>query len=569
MITWFQNLVLKHNKVVFGGILVIVIVAFVFTGAGGMFGGPQARTIEQRDFFGFDLNNPNAQRTLQTHAELSAALNPQLGIRGPMVIDYGYMRGAALGLAAQLGVPSPDDEQMRAFVRALPAFQDPQTGEFDNDAFTTLRDNLEANPRLSSGALNRVLREDWRIARVRDALGGPGYVLPFDARRIYDRLGSTYDVAIASWDYADFDADVEPAEETLQAFFAQDPGRYAIPERVRAQAVFFESDTFVDDVGEPDPIDLELYFERFKFRYREPTPPAIDGEAPVAPAEPVLADVRDQVVTDWKREQARRVAEERSEAFTIQVFEQEIARDSEALTAAIERFGGAVTDLAPYAREGAPANPRIPRQLFNSVWVYAKTDRFVSDPARVANGAVVLLVDEVIPARQPEFTEVRPTVLVDYRAEERRNLFTDEGRAKRDAIVAALAAGTDFTTAVADAGLTLEDPEPFTGRTVPATVNRTPVWEELQRLEPGEATAFLADANVGYIGLLESRTAPAADATEEGEDFESFFANMEAQTAQFEGLVALGEIASQRLLALEPPRNPEPEEEEDADASGE
>ena len=57
MITWIQNLLQKHHKWLFSILLIVIIIAFVFTIGNMPVGQGSSNEYGEKEFYGFDLND--------------------------------------------------------------------------------------------------------------------------------------------------------------------------------------------------------------------------------------------------------------------------------------------------------------------------------------------------------------------------------------------------------------------------------------------------------------------------------------------------------------------------------
>ena len=186
MITALQNFFLKHNKWLFGGLLVVIIVTFVLTiGPQSFFGSSSSGRVESINYYGYDLTSDQDRRAMSYTAEISAILHPELQLRQQQLNDYAYMRVAGLGIAAQLGMPDPNEEQLGDYIETLLLFADPASGEFSAETYNRMIELLQVNARFSRDAIARAIREDYLISQVLDILSGPDYALPFEIRQSY------------------------------------------------------------------------------------------------------------------------------------------------------------------------------------------------------------------------------------------------------------------------------------------------------------------------------------------------------------------------------------------------
>lgn len=501
MITWIQRLFLKHNRVLGAFVLIVILVAFVlYTGTGSITG---PSVPERRALYGYDFNNPVDQQRMLLHAQISAQLQPGLQqLQGEQLAAYAQTRLFALAKAEDLGLPEANEAALKTFIQEHPAFNDPATDTFSAQRYNQMLMLFTQVYGIEERVLSQVLAEDLQLELLRTALSGPGYVLEAEARQAYEQRESTYDVTLAALDYISFTPEgLDPTEEELETYFALQAGRYEQPERVRVTAVRFSQDAFRDAVPTADEAALRAYFERNRPRYEA----AHDAEA----EGPLTYEgARLRVLGDWTRDQAQRLAGEAAETFAFTLYDADWTRESPEVAALIEEQGGIAVPLEPYSEDALPTDLGYNANLLASMWVVATADQYVSDPDRIPGGAVVLLLDDVLPAEASTLASVRETVLSDWRAEEKRRRFIEFGRTARERIATAVASGQSFTAAAEDAGLRIADLEPFQGLNVPNELRAGGFWQQAQPMEAGDVSAFMAGAQQGAILFLASQTLP-------------------------------------------------------------
>jgi peptidyl-prolyl cis-trans isomerase D len=548
MITWLQNFFLKHNKWLFGGLLIVIIVTFVLTiGPQSFFGSGSTQQRQSLQFYGYDLTNESDQRALAFTAEISAILHPELQVRREQLMDYAYLRATALGIANQLGIPQPTKDDLADFVETLETFQNPQTGEFSPEAYTGMMNALQSSDRYDREAIATVLREDYRIQQVRNALAGPDYSLPFELEREYiDRL-TQVDLALARFDYASFDPEIEAGDEALLQFFNENPARYEIPETISVAALMFKGEAYLDEVAEPTEAELETYFTTNKTRYQPQAETPEDGTEAEVP-EVTLADVRDEVVSDWKAVQARRIAAKKSEQFSLRLWQEAVALDSPEYNALIEQFSVETQPIPPYARNQPPRIQAIPAELLSSMWIYVDNpNRYFSDIGQIADGAVVLVNRGVTPARMPEFEEVKASVEANYRMTEKRRLFSEKGEELKATIEERLT-GESFADIASSLGLEVDDLDSFSGENVPRELLQNTVWDQAQFLDQGELSRMILQGQEGIFAYMQDKVVPEID--KESEAYQEYLAERTSFVSDGMGWSRLREISDQSLSAL-------------------
>ena len=200
MISWTQRTLQQHFRVIFVVLLVMTIIAFVFTiGAAPGLGDASTKALD-RPFYGLNLGNQEDQKRLFSDAGLSVFLQagfPALG--GEQLQAYALQRHAALHLADQLHVPGPSGADLIDYVKTLRVFAG-ENGVFDPARYAQFRDNLKLDATLTESDVSRILADDYRYTQVQKLLAGPGYVLPVDVKQQLARAEAKWAIAVASAD---------------------------------------------------------------------------------------------------------------------------------------------------------------------------------------------------------------------------------------------------------------------------------------------------------------------------------------------------------------------------------
>ena len=147
MISWIQRSFQHHFRVVFGVLLAVTIISFIFTiGAAPGIGRAGPKMLRQQ-FFGHDLTRQGASDQLFSDGSISVQLLAGFGalsnIDSADLQRYAYQRTAALALADQLKIPVPTRDDIVGHIKLLPAFAGPE-GQFDTGRYATFRDNLKS-----------------------------------------------------------------------------------------------------------------------------------------------------------------------------------------------------------------------------------------------------------------------------------------------------------------------------------------------------------------------------------------------------------------------------------------
>lgn len=556
MITALQNFFLKHNKWLFGSLLVVIIVTFVLTiGPQSFFGGPSGPQRESLEYYGYDLSSEADQRALSQSAEISAILHPELRLRRQQMMDYAYLRVTALGMADRLGIPQPTDSQLQDYIETISLFQDRQTGEFSAETYNNILQALQANARFSRPMLARVLREDYRIRELRQAMAGPDYTLPFAVRQDYRNRQTSYKMTLAHLDYEDFSPELEPTTAELESFYKENPGRYEIPERIKVTALFFKGDNYRDEVEEPAEEELRARFNQNQAQYEEefgPEETENNADDTAESPEPSLTfeSIKDEVREDYIEQEASKIAARKAENFSMQLWQQKIPYESDAYQSLVDSFAIQTRQLDPYPRDQAPSVDNVPAELLDSMWIYlTNPQRYFSDIATYDDGAVVLVTGGSLPSRMPPFEEVRQTVTQQFLQSEKRRLFAEKGKEIHDQLAEAVSdTGTSFADAAAELGLETESLESFTGASIPRQLRQSGIWEQARFLQQGEIAPMSIQQERGTFAYMAERSVPEIDYT--SEEFTEYAENRRNAMGDTLGWVRLREITDQNLGSL-------------------
>lgn len=514
MISWIQHHLIRHGRWIFLSLLALIIVAFVFT-IGNTPGCTTDRSgYEPNLFYGIDLNSPREREAVVQKVSISAFLNRQQFRSEDQFQSALSTRIALLHLADVIGIPAPDQPTLAEYIKTKPAFSGPD-GQFSPDAYTRMLDDLESNPRMSEALVLQVLAEDFRLDQVRDVVAGPGYLLPSEAIAQTIRNQTELELIVASLSFAAFSPEIEADEATLRKYYEENSQRYEIPERIEASYVAFRADAYMDQVPEADEAALRQHFAENRAaivaEYEATQAPATEaGPEEAATEKPAVTfeTVRELVAASYAREQASRIANQAAQTFAFRLYRDEIKRDSATFNQLINQSGLSLTKIEPYTLAGARQRALSP-ELLESAFALG-THRYFSDPHPIDGGFAVLIFEGRIAPVIPPFEEVANAVNADFRAAEKRRLFSEKGVSLREELVAALAAGTAFSEATESLGLSTTAFEKFAVRNAPSNLNRSAL-EQAQGMAEGEVSPMLTSGGNGLFVYLQTKAVPELD----------------------------------------------------------
>ena len=564
MITWIQNNLQTHLKFLFILLLLVVIVAFVFTiGNIPGFGGPD-RSIKRRDFYGYDLNSQIEMRELFYAAALSLEIDSGFAPRSGFQNEEAALRRAALGaLADQLQIPEPDTEQLKSFIRSRNGFRDPASQEFSHERYASFIDRLKSEAPELAMLLPSVLKQDFRIQQVSEHLSGPGYVLPFELEKQYAINETLWSLEVGVLDRESFELtiEIEPDDKALEAYYAENQPNYSESEKVVVAYALFPSSDFRDQVELPNETELQEYFETHKAQYQKPPylPPAPSDALEIADLkdkdavvpELTLNDVRSEVMLAVVTQKASRRALRAADDFVYSLFDLSIKKDSQAFTNALEANNLEIQAFGPYSLEELPsaAEAPIPQALLLQAFDLNE-QRYYSDPQATDDGAAVLFLKERIPPRQLSFDEARDQVIEDFLKEEKRRLFSEQGKTLYEQLTQSLKEGEQsFAEAAETHALTVENYSGFKLSTAPADLNRS-LLTEVTSLQPGDLSPMITLSDKGYFLYVVKREAPTIDPeskeVQQALESQQAFMAMMTERSIITDLITHGLEASQR-----------------------
>ncbi|MBC2594433.1 peptidyl-prolyl cis-trans isomerase [Ruficoccus amylovorans] len=503
MISWIQTIIQRHHKWFFGALLIVIIVAFVFTVGATPGIGSSNRSDYTRNFLGFNLSSQQVQQQLARGVELSFILSN----RNPSQINFEAamkQRAVMLYLADTLEIPEPTEAQLMSFIQTRPAFIDPQTGVFSNNIYTSFVDNVSNSDRYDQQTVVAILTQDWRIDRAAEAVSGPGYVLPYLAERQEEQTRTTWSVETATMNAGGFKTTVTPTEDALKTFFEQAGERYKLPPQMTINYVAFPAADYLSEVSTPTDEELDAFYIRNISKWEKNA----DGSAKP------LEEVRDAVAQAWKQPQAARKAAEAASQLTVKIYNaytaKKIDAGEEALTAFIKDAGYKVQETPSFSVGSLPQDFPLPAQAAEAA--EALTDRRLYSDAIVGpDGAYVVLRGQQTPATMPELDAVRERVVADYTAVETNRAFTEFGEQIHSQLQQAVDEGGSFSAVARKAGF---EPKSFTDFTIMDIPEGLPQYYfyQLMDMKQGEVSPMLRYGPDAVFLYVQKKEKPAIDA---------------------------------------------------------
>lgn len=508
MFTWLQTKIQKHHKIVFGSILVVVIIAFVFTiGNFGGFGNPVNPNERPANFYGFNLNSQRDNSYLEQGTMISMQLSGQY-ITEDAFQRNKLARAVKLYLANELSIPGPNDEQFKEFLGTRPAFQDRRTGQFSQSQYTTFIDNMENNARISKETLSDTISQDFRIAKVDEALGGPGYVMPYQAVEVIKRRDTVWSIDVAELKREDFKPDIQVTDEALQAYYEENKARYETAPMISAEYILIPAEEVIDQVAEPTQTQLTAYYNQNRAKWPK------DEEGKTTP----LADIEDVVAAEWKQPEAAKIAVDQANKLADielynAVYSKDVKQTGDSLQNFLTQHGHQLQPLPPFSATEMPTDAPVPQKALRQA-LALDDQRFFTNGIATDDGAVIVFVRGMSETTIPPLDEVRERVVQEYKADEEQRQFNLVGQENQKKLQAAVDAGKSFTDEAQALGMTVDSFEDFKADQPPEGIDNF-ILQTIEGMDQGEVSNLVGFGDVGTIVYVKQRDIPEVDSGSE------------------------------------------------------
>lgn len=482
MITWIQTVLQKHNKPIFIVLLVVIIIAFVFTIGSVPFLGDRNRRMDAtKDFYGFNLNDAATVERLRAAVTYEYVLG-YAPIRTDEQFSNFVLRHAfLLSVARQLGLMGVSEAELAAYVRNAPRFAG-ANGSFDEASWANFVKQQTASGRLTDAALSAIISENAMVAKVEKLLGF-GYIPEFDIKRQYDEVYGTWSFEAAVLDYKTFEPKLDTTPEGLRKFYEANKEALRIGEGVEVSAAFFASKDFAGKTAVPSDADLTAFYNANSSRY---TKLEENGTRSVQP----FAAVRGSVMADLVSSRALKAASDFAEDLALKIYNAEAKKGSAELANILKEAKVELKSVPAFRTTDSASPKEIPYSVAAAAMAL-DADRFYTDPITVDDGVWIVFLDKKLPSYIPSFDEAIARVKTLDAASQKRSQFSK----KASELAKALKAAKDFAAAATQAGAKVEKVENL----VLANIASNPALPEFVRNNIDVIASELGRAKVGDV----------------------------------------------------------------------
>jgi hypothetical protein len=449
MITWLQNATGKHNRIIFGFLLVIIVVSFVFYG----FAGRGALSSGAYMYQGVDLNSP-AVRARFRDATFFAQMTGQRMDENGLV-----QRVAELSLADSLGIPAPSAVEIRRVAREMTTTPDGKNADGLNKFLEFAAKQLDTTDLEVRARFETYIKDTWRIRKAISTLAGSGHATSAQIKRILDRERTKWTVDVATFASAGFKPDIKVDDAKVKEAFTANIENYRLPPQV-AVTVVTVSAAAADTAPVSDDEIINMGYnqaEKFKFETGK-----VKEQALAKRAELEKLVRADRAITNL----AGQVSDELAEKFAIDTAK----ADSKELAAWIKAKNAKVTVLPSFEVTNPPVVAKIPAEALRVAGELTEKE-WRTEVYRSEEGATFVFLNKRTPDRLPTFEEAKAKAVEAWKKSQYNRLLAEEVAKVGKALQADIAAGKTFTDSAKAHKLALTSPEAFSVYAVPAALD--------------------------------------------------------------------------------------------------
>ncbi len=449
MITWLQNATSKHNRIIFGFLLVIIVVSFVFYG----FAGRGALSSGAYMYQGVDLNDP-AVRARFRDATFFAQMTGQRMDNNGLV-----QRVAELSLADALNLPSPSDVEIRRIAREMTTSPDGKNADGLNKFIEFSAKQLNTSDLDTRARFETYIKDTWRIQKAINTLAGSGHATASQIKRILDRERTKWTVDAATFATAGFKPDIKVDDAKVKEAFTSNIENYRLPPQVEVTAVTIAASAADTNPVSDDEIINMGYNQAEKFKFETGK---VKEQALAKRAELEKLVRADRAITNL----AGQVSDELAEKFATDMTK----ADSKELAAWIKAKNAKVTVIPSFEVTNPPSLAKIPTEALRVAGELTEKE-WRTEVYRSEDGATFLLLNKRTADRLPTFDEAKTKAVENWKKSQLNRLLADEVAKLSKAIQTDIAAGKSFTDSAKAHKLALSSPEAFTVYAVPEAIN--------------------------------------------------------------------------------------------------
>lgn len=524
MIGFFQNTMAKHHRLMFGLLLIVIVVSFVFyTGSGSAMDLLGFR--KSPEVCGIKLNDreaePYRKAVLLTYGNQLSDSQYRSALVQRIVMEH---------LADTYQIPNPSQAAFDAFTKQF-------FGLKDGDTLNPARFGME------SEELKRLLIQTWRIAELQNLFAGSPSIFDGEVALRWQELNTEWTIETARVNLAKIQVSPEADNSVLEKYFNENAERYRIAPLVKlAYALVKPTAEMRANISEPQDSELKMFM-----RMQDKTlssDEALNAE---------LSKKRNEWVKRWKQDRlSMQIASSTSDMLAEKLAQDLVNPEAPEFAEAVKNSGLNFSNLAPFPANEIPANAPVPANILREITASLNGTLWRTDAIPLGENALVVIFLGNEPSRIPALDEVRQRVTADWKVSEIANARRSRVRELGDTLRKEVAAGKSFELAAKALGMTPQKEKTFTMQTIPETLQvvASPLFDTLKSLPEKTVSDMLYIGDEAVFVYRTQKKVPTVDMTTE--DFRRLAEFANAQVSQATLRVQLGNRIGEELLKVIP-----------------
>jgi hypothetical protein len=521
MITWLQNATSKHHRIIFGFLLVVIVVSFVFYG----FAGRGALSSGTSMYQGVDLNDPTVRARFRDATFFAQMTGRRMNENGLV------QRVAELSLADSLGIPAPSVVEIRRFANEMTTAPDGKSADGLNKFVEFAAKQLNVSDDETRARFEAYIIDTWRIQKAISTLAGSGHATSSQIKRILDRERTKWTVDVATFSAAGFKPEVKVDDAKVKEAFTSNIENYRLPPQVAVTAV-----TIAPSIADTAPVsDDEIInmgynqAEKFKFETGK-----VKEQALAKRAELEKFVRAERAITNL----AGQISDELAEKFAIDTAK----ADSKELAAWIKAKNAKITVIPSFEVINPPTVAKIPAEALRVAGELNEKE-WRTEVYRSEEGATFVLLNKRTADRLPTFDEAKTKAVENWKKSQLNRLLAEEVAKVGKALQADITSGKSFTDSAKAHKLVLTSPAAFSIYSLPEALNGADAntGALIETTGVGKLTSAIRTANGDHVFIRPAKKDLTEDKTN-AEEARMFVQRVSQRNAYFTGIGLVQEV---------------------------
>ncbi len=373
--------------------------------------------------------------------------------------------------AARLGL-SVDEAELRDAIAAMPELQ--RDGHFDKDYYIMV---LQQNG-LKPSDFEEMQRRQMLVGKVEQVVRSGVHVSDQEIKERFDFENERLNLRFIRVPAASYLDQVTVSDEDVQKYYADNQEKYREPERIRIKLIEFKPENFTEQVT-PSDSDVQAYYDAHSEDYHRHEE---------VHARHILFKVAPDASPDDKAAARKKAEDVLAKAKGGADFGELAKQFSQDTTAS---SGG---DLGSFGHG-------VMTPAFETA-AFALQPGQISDIVETPFGFHIIKVEEKTPDHVEKLEDVRPKIVAAVKTQQARQLALKKVEDAHEQLLD----GKDFAQVAADAGLSVQTPQPFgRGEAIPGLGPRPELAKEALGTDAGEVGEIVTEPSGYSLFAVEER----------------------------------------------------------------